>query len=246
MNKNFLVLTLLLALVLSSCSKEKASTEEKSVQEIYTAVALTALAQVTNTPVPTVTTRPTDTPVPSPSPTQTAAVASATTQATLAPVVSYCDNSAYVSDVTIPDGQIIYPGESFTKTWLIENTGTCTWSKSYVIAFVSGNAMSGETTAITASTGPGEQLKVSIEMVAPTTAGTYIGYWKLQSELGASFGQAVYVQIVVSYSASTITPTFSTTAGYTSTPTSTTAAPTSTTEPTKTRGPRITKTPSPP
>jgi hypothetical protein len=227
MNKKLLVLTLLLALVLSSCSKEKAPTEEKSVQEIYTAVALTALAQVTNTPVPTATTRPTDTPAPSPSPTQTAAAASPTTQATVAPVVSYCDNSAYVSDVTIPDGKIIYPGESFTKTWLIKNTGTCTWNKSYAIAFVSGDAMSGKTTTLAASTGPGEQLEVSVVMIAPSAAGNYTGYWKLQNATGSSFGQAVYVQIAVSLNASTITPT-STVSSFTSTPTSTFAAATST------------------
>jgi hypothetical protein len=244
MNKNFLILTMLLVLVLSSCSKkEVATTEEKSVQEIYTSVALTAQAQFTNTPVPSATTRLTETPTPLPSLTPTVAVvASATAQLTALSVVSYCDNSAYVSDVTIPDGMIFYPGSSFTKTWLIKNTGTCTWNKSYVIAFVNGNAMNGETTALTASTAPGEQIKVSVEMVAPSTAGTYIGYWKLKNEAGSSFGQSVYVQIVVSTSASTSTPTFTATAsGYTTTPTSTTSAATATA--TKTKVPKITNTP---
>ena len=39
-----------------------------------------------------------------------------------------CDNSAYVSDVTIPDGTEVAPGEAFTKTWALVNTGNCTWN----------------------------------------------------------------------------------------------------------------------
>jgi hypothetical protein len=135
-----------------------------------------------------------------------------------------------LSDVTIPDGTILAPGESFTKTWLFQNTGTCTWSTSYSIALVSGSAMSGSTTALTSSVSSGGQINASVSMVAPSTNGTYTGYWKLANATGTAFGQSVYVQIVVSDDAATITPTPTSTddGDYTSTPTSTTAASTST------------------
>ena len=81
--------------------------------------------------------------------------------------------------------------------------------------------MSGSTTALSSALSSGGQLDVSVEMVAPSTTGTYTGYWRLQNAAGTSFGQSIFVQIVVSDSASTITPTPTATnseASYTSTP----------------------------
>jgi|GEM_PF-921843 len=36
-------------------------------------------------------------------------------------------DSDFVTDVTIPDGTVVNVGESFTKTWRLENSGTCSW-----------------------------------------------------------------------------------------------------------------------
>lgn len=205
---------------------------------VYTAAAATLFAQPTATSLPTSTPKPqaTVTPMPTIAPVQDVIAPTSSGY-----TVSLCDNSMYVSDVTIPDGTVLAPGESFTKTWRFQNIGTCAWSTSYSIVYISGDAMSGSTTALSAATSSGSTLDVSIEMVAPTTTGTYTGYWKLQNASGATFGEAVYVQIVVSNSASTLTPT--PTATEESTPTSTptsTAEPTSTSEPTNT--PEITVT----
>ena len=41
---------------------------------------------------------------------------------------SGCNNAAYVSDVTVADGDDMAPGETFTKTWELLNTGSCSWS----------------------------------------------------------------------------------------------------------------------
>jgi hypothetical protein len=137
--------------------------------------------------------------------------------------ISYCDNSAFISDVSIPDGTVIDPRESFTKTWKFKNTGTCEWSTAYAITFISGNAMGGSTTALTVSVSAGEEVDISVKFVAPETAGTYYSYWRLQNASGSLFGQLVYVQIVVPGGNGTATST-----PPTSTPT---ATPTLTTEP---------------
>jgi hypothetical protein len=243
-----ILLTLCLALALSACSGNPSMAPTTSAQEIYTQVAATLTAAVTQAPSQTA----------SPLPSLTATAASSFTptptlisQQPTQPVkavvpqtsnVSYCDNSAYVSDATVADGTVFSPGETFTKTWFFQNSGSCAWSTSYSIVFVSGSAMSGSTTSLPADVSSGSQGYASVSLTAPSSAGTYTGYWRLQNASGAQFGQSVYVKIVVSEATSTSTPT-ATATGSTSTPTSTSAAATSTptsavatatTEPTKT------------
>jgi hypothetical protein len=122
-----------------------------------------------------------------------------------------CDDSAFVSDVTIPDKTVIDAGDSFIKTWKFRNTGTCGWTTSYAIASGGGNAMSGTETKLPDAVDAGDEVDVSVDMVAPTANGTYVGFWRLKNADGFFFGDAVYVQIVVSNGedtlAATLTPT---------------------------------------
>jgi len=39
-----------------------------------------------------------------------------------------CDRAQFISDVTVPDGTTFAPGATFTKTWRLKNSGTCTWT----------------------------------------------------------------------------------------------------------------------
>ena len=103
--------------------------------------------------------------------------------------VSSCDNSAFVSDVTIPDGTMIKPGEKFTKTWRMYNSGTCNWTTSYKIAFDSGDAMGGATTVLPAQVNSGSQMDISVAMMAPTFNGTFKGNWRMQNATGAVIRQ---------------------------------------------------------
>jgi hypothetical protein len=196
--------TILLAAVLSACGSAG--------PDLDRAGSITAAAQTVAKAM-----EKTDTPTPQPSPT-----AGPTEEATLTgtsplnptatrgvvATVSYCDLSAFVSDVTIPDGSVIDPGDGFTKTWKFKNTGECKWTTSYSIAFVSGNAMDGKTTALAGDVDPGDTIDVSVELTAPTAPGTYTGYWRLKNAAGDFFGDPVYVQIVVpGAGTATVTPT---------------------------------------
>jgi hypothetical protein len=247
---NTLTLIVLFALVLSACGTNAAaaSSEKLSIEEAYTSAAMTFSAQsivAASTPSPIltpVTIIPTVTligGIPTSTPYKTAMSSSSGTTG--------CDNSAYLSDVTIPDGTLLTPGKSFTKTWSLQNIGTCDWTTSYSIAHYSGSSMSGSAAALSDSVSPGGSISASVDMVAPSTAGTYTGYWRLQNASGTSFGEAVYVQIIVSSSTATVTytPTATDEAdSYTSTPTA--IAPTSTTAPTSTPIPTATTEPTAP
>jgi hypothetical protein len=113
------------------------------------------------------------------------------------------DDSEFVLDVTVPDGTHFAPGAAFTKTWRLRNSGTCTWDASYRLNFVSGERMDGPesmsdgTSAIGQTVLPGEQVDISVVLVAPQANGTYHGRWQLVAPDGTGFGARPYVEIVV-------------------------------------------------
>lgn len=120
------------------------------------------------------------------------------------------DDSEFVSDVTVPDGASFEPGTVFRKTWRIRNSGTCTWDAGYRFAFLSGDRMSGPRSAPLGSLDrlyesspwfpavrPGEEMDVSITLIAPSEEGTYTGEWQLFAPDGTPFGARPYVEIQV-------------------------------------------------
>ena len=99
-----------------------------------------------------------------------------------------CDNAALVS-TTIPDGSAFLPGDFFSKSWRIKNTGTCTWTTAYALVFVSGNRMEGQKVYnFTSNIAPGQSIDLSINLRAPASPGTFTGDWMLRNANGQMFG----------------------------------------------------------
>lgn len=162
-------------------------------------------ATATFTPLP-----PTETRVP---PTATAVVPSLTPIPSLTPMPSFtpipsavpipCDQAAFVSDITIPDGTEIAPGAVFTKIWRIRNNGTCTWTTKYLFAFFGGDQMEGASPqALSANVAPGEVIDLAVTFKAPSSEGTYRSRWKLQNTSYSWFGigannATIYTEIKV-------------------------------------------------
>ena len=108
------------------------------------------------------------------------------------------DDSEFVTDVTVPDGTPFAPNTFFQKTWRIRNSGNCTWDGSYRLTFLSGDRMSGPRSAPLADAViPGEEIDLSVTLLAPDPAGTYLGEWQLFAPDGTPFGTAPYVAIQV-------------------------------------------------
>jgi hypothetical protein len=114
-------------------------------------------------------------------------------------VASTCRADAeFVSDVTVPDGTHLAPNALFQKTWRVRNTGTCAWDASYRLTFLSGHRMFGPRSAPLGDTvQPGEEVDVSVMLIAPADAGTYQGQWQLFAPDGTPFGTRPYVLIMV-------------------------------------------------
>ncbi|HEX6270772.1 MAG TPA: NBR1-Ig-like domain-containing protein [Anaerolineales bacterium] len=108
-----------------------------------------------------------------------------------------CNNLRLIRDVTIPAGTVLKPGEAFTKTWQVENNGTCDWVFLYQLVFVSGESMGGKSTSLGKIIPPGKWTQISVGLEAPRKEGTYTGQWRFADQGGNVFGSTLTVSIEV-------------------------------------------------
>ena len=200
--------------------------QTQAVETFSAFLTQTALAAPTHTPDPTQTPAPTFAPLPTftigaPLTTLPTTAGNSTTNS--------CYGLLFVSDVTIPDNTTVNPGQNFTKTWKVKNSGTCAWDAGFKFAFTGGNAMNGSTYTVPSAIAAGAVVDISIAMTAPTTAGKVQGNWRMSTAGGDFFGNEVYVIVLVG--GSTVTAT---TGAATNTSAPATATATSTSTPTAT------------
>ena len=116
------------------------------------------------------------------------------------------DSMQYVSDVTVPDGTVMSPGQIFYKTWRIRNNGTCPWDSSYRLVFVQGDAMGGSPVSVNGTVSPGYNYDMTIYQIAPTQPGYYQGWWQMVNGKGVAFGPRIWVAITVPSPATAVPP----------------------------------------
>jgi hypothetical protein len=107
------------------------------------------------------------------------------------------DGAAFISDVTLPDKSVVSAGQSLTKTWRIQNSGSSTWGAGYKLAFVNGEQMGAPTTVETGTVAPNSSADLSVQLTAPAAAGEHTGYFQLRNGQGTYFGPRVWVKINV-------------------------------------------------
>lgn len=192
---------------LAACSPTVlTSTPTIDVNPLRTEVAATVLAQVTQElaltpsvtpyPSPTATDQPTSTPGPTSSPTVTST--SGTPEAAT-------ENKAQWVSQSIADDTVFTPGETFTMSWRLKNTGTSTWTERYMLRYFSGDAFGApKEVSIGQEVLPGGEIEISILMKAPARAGSYRSDWVMSSESRANFKEPVFLKIKV---AVPVTPT---------------------------------------
>jgi len=107
----------------------------------------------------------------------------------------------FVQHVTVEDNYEFAPGVAFTKIWRFRNEGTAPWPENTVLLFVAfkrGDQMRApEFVRLPKIVLPGEEIDVSVPMVAPASPGCYFGHWRLAELNGRKFGQRVRVLIKV-------------------------------------------------
>jgi Ig-like domain from next to BRCA1 gene len=181
-------------LLLISCAPLKPSAPTPDVAFIKTAAAQTVIANFTLTATwraPTSTPQALNTPTlastftitPTLVPTQSAHPGA--TQIVLCDEYSWDDTTV---DVNVPDNTQMTAGQTFVKTWLIKNSGSCTWGAGYKIVYAGYTTqMSGQPQPITLPVDPGQGIQISVQFIAPAQAGSYVSAWTLANAGGQSF-----------------------------------------------------------
>ncbi len=186
--KFFRAFVTLCLMVLAACSTQPQGTEAPETQPGPAASLSAAVEDVSKSTATISPPSRTPSPVsPSKTPGATSTIISIPTKT---PTATICDSAALIGHVTIPDGQIMEPGEPFTKTWRLRNIGTCTWNSAYALVFDSGVPMGGapETPLDIGTVRPGTDVEISLPLQAPFAPGTHKGNWKLQNASGEKFG----------------------------------------------------------
>jgi Ig-like domain-containing protein len=202
-------LLLIIIFLFTACNLPSSAPATEEPNAVFTAAALTVQAmsttsstQITSFSTPTLPfPQATNTAVPFP----TLALPTATS---VIPPTASCDLAQFIKDVTIPDGTVFAPNATFTKTWRLKNVGTCTWS-GYSLVFDTGNAMGGSSPTTVGTVSPGQEVDLSVNFTAPSTAGSYRGYWRIRNTsgvlipvLGGTQGQSFFVDIKVAVASS--------------------------------------------
>ncbi len=176
--------------------REVAALPTADVPLIQTQAVGTFAFSLTSTAVAIPSNTPTLTPPPM---TEAPAVTEGTAEGTssVSPTPS-CYRLKYDQDVTIPDNTLMTPAQVFTKTWQVENNGTCAWKPGFRMVLVGGTAMGGSPFVLDSTVNPGGRIQISIKMVAPTNqTGLIQGTWRMQDDTGTPFGDALTVVIVI-------------------------------------------------
>ncbi|MBE7433503.1 MAG: hypothetical protein HS100_06280 [Anaerolineales bacterium] len=199
---------LVLGAFFSACAPAVPIEPTVDVNVVRTSAASTVMAEFTLTAAfatPTSQPLPSETPTPEFLPPTETAVPLFTldpTQAALTPD-ALCDDYSFdlaTLDVTIPDGTPMTPGQEFVKTWKIKNTGICTWDTNYkpIFSYSSppNERMGAQPVPLASLVAPGQEVDVSVQFKAPSTAGEYTGYWQMVNAKGIPFGKKDFILIV--------------------------------------------------
>jgi transcriptional regulator with XRE-family HTH domain len=103
------------------------------------------------------------------------------------------DLSAFVKDVTFPDGEFVLPKQRFLKTWEVQNVGKVVWENRFLqcadeeivvysktgleLALANGLKPVQQRVPVPLTL-PGAIASISVEFVAPELSGTVLSYWK--------------------------------------------------------------------
>ncbi|WP_433346193.1 NBR1-Ig-like domain-containing protein [Micromonospora sp. CA-111912] len=113
------------------------------------------------------------------------------------------DSSQFVADVTIPDGTRVKVNAHFVKVWALANVGSVDWHNRFLARMNPTGDDDGcqvpDRVAI-GDTPPGEQVKISVPVVAPSRPGKCWVSWKIVDEHGRAYfpsRRPIYFEVTV-------------------------------------------------
>lgn len=104
-------------------------------------------------------------------------------------------NGRYLADLTIPDGTQLEIGQSFTKTWQVENNGPTRWGIGFTLRHESGEPMTDRLSHPVPVTEASQAADLSLALTVPSTVGRHVGYWRLYDAGERPFGDRLFLDI---------------------------------------------------
>jgi hypothetical protein len=168
---------LLLSFLLFACGRRTTTPTPLAIETPEPTAVVPLASPTVSLPEPTLP-QPTETPAPTPE--------------------AACTNDAkFVEDLTVPDGTHILLGQTFSKKWSVQNSGTCDWGPDYRLVLVSGDALGAPSELALYPAKVGTTVAWEILMTAPLTLGEYTGRWQARDPDGNLFGALVFIKIEV-------------------------------------------------
>jgi hypothetical protein len=185
--KKIILIVMALSILLVACAEATPTPNiEQTAAVLGAEIAATLIAEneakePTETPVPTETPLPTNTipPFIAESATPDPAISSGSCLA------------AQLTDENYPDGTVITPGETFTKTWVLRNVGTCAWTDEFSFVYHHGNLQGTQDQFSVGYVAPGQATTFNVTYQAPFSSGgvsEYSSFYSLQAADGTLFG----------------------------------------------------------
>lgn len=115
------------------------------------------------------------------------------------------NGSAFVTDVTVPDGTVMSPGQRFDKVWRLRNSGSVPWIGRYLRRLGAPGGLGVPSSPVQvriADTMPGETVDIAVPLKAHILPGTAEVHWKMVDEDGFEYFpdryyQGIFLTIVV-------------------------------------------------
>jgi hypothetical protein len=111
-----------------------------------------------------------------------------------------------LEDRTIPDGTRVSPGAELDKRWLVQNAGTCNWDNDYRLTLVAGTELGVPAEQALFPARSGTDVEIRIVFSAPDEPGAYRSAWQALNPEGKTFGDPIFIEIIVEENPATTVP----------------------------------------
>ena len=109
-----------------------------------------------------------------------------------------CTNTLrFLTDLTMPDGSVVSPGQAIDKRWQVENSGTCNWDERYSLRLVEGPELGATSPQALYPARGGTQAIIRILFTASEELGTFRSAWQAYDPQGNAFGDLIFIEVVV-------------------------------------------------
>ena len=106
-------------------------------------------------------------------------------------------NLTFLSDLTLPDGTIVLPGQLLDKRWRVENNGSCNWDMRYRLKLIAGPNLGAVMDQALYPARSHTATMIRMIFTAPDESGVQRSAWQAHDPHGEPFGDPICIEVAV-------------------------------------------------